>query len=300
MPVHGRLWLSAHLPLPRPIYSGLADDAITCFIEPLIENFTRKNLVDAAFFIRYTEGGQHLRLRVLPADDAFSEMLSVQIHQSFEAHRRVAWKAYTNSDPMAWQPYTPETDRYGGEYAISFAEQMFYHSSTLAFALLKDQQMGERSTRLGRATVVAALSCYEVLRSATESASCMSDHSASYGALLNDHGRLIERFRREFHEQREPLVNYLRACWDAMESGTEVLPELADYRRALVEYRANIKRLFETGKLRFAQRQPRTLNEALALLLSSIVHMTNNRLGLTVAEESYISFLIANAISEFK
>ena len=57
-----RDWISAHV-----FYSDGLDRLLTEAVRPLVGELIAARLVRAYFYLRYWDGGPHLRLRVLPA-----------------------------------------------------------------------------------------------------------------------------------------------------------------------------------------------------------------------------------------
>ncbi|MCX4745877.1 thiopeptide-type bacteriocin biosynthesis protein [Kitasatospora sp. NBC_01287] len=115
-------------------------------LAPLLDGLVRDGRADRWFFIRYQEGGPHLRIRIrgLAADTA-TELpgLLAQLAEQAEPHH----PAPPNTVPAepGWAsrhaevrpvPYRPETERYGGARALPIAEEVFAASSRVALSAL--------------------------------------------------------------------------------------------------------------------------------------------------------------------
>ena len=60
-PRRERTWLYVRIYCPPALH----DDAILHLIQPAVDELKARGRIERAFFIRYNEGGNHLRLRVL-------------------------------------------------------------------------------------------------------------------------------------------------------------------------------------------------------------------------------------------
>jgi thiopeptide-type bacteriocin biosynthesis protein len=63
-------WISAHL-----FHRGAMDDLITGTVAPLIGELNSSRALNGFFFLRYWEGGPHLRLRILPTSTAHADRI---------------------------------------------------------------------------------------------------------------------------------------------------------------------------------------------------------------------------------
>lgn len=113
-------WLSAYV-----FTSGSLRDLLVEHVAPLVDHVLSEGLAERFFFIRYWEGGPHLRLRFERPHDA--------VHAELE-RRFPLWAAQR----LDYVEYEPETERYGGPEAIGIAEDCFALSSRVALQILRD------------------------------------------------------------------------------------------------------------------------------------------------------------------
>ncbi|GAA3861925.1 hypothetical protein GCM10022243_30260 [Saccharothrix violaceirubra] len=144
-------WLAAHL-----FHHGNLDDLLVRLVAPLVRELDRP-----AFFLRYWDGGNHVRLRVLAPDDRdavgavirdraeayFAESPAPDL-MSAEHYRSVApglalGEGLTDYLPelrpnnsVLFQPYTREHHRYGHGASMEAAEHHFAESSAVVLDLL--------------------------------------------------------------------------------------------------------------------------------------------------------------------
>ena len=127
-------WISAHIFHNQPFEKVLVN-----LIHPILETLTNKKLSQQFFFIRYWEGGPHIRLRVKPTHENYHEEIKIIINtlskNYFETENTGDVK-YNIEFPA----YTQELERYGGTAAIAIAEKHFGSSSGAVLHLLKKHE----------------------------------------------------------------------------------------------------------------------------------------------------------------
>ncbi len=153
-----RSWVSAHL-----FFQGNLDRLLTDLVDPLLDELRERRLADRGFFLRYWDGGPHIRLRVLPscreADAAVRGLIERRALAYFahspapevlsqeeylrSAREIGAWEGvrptermYANNS-LHFLPYVPEHHRYGQGASLELVEEHFSTSSELALDLLR-------------------------------------------------------------------------------------------------------------------------------------------------------------------
>jgi thiopeptide-type bacteriocin biosynthesis protein len=121
------------------IYGGVAtlDRALVEAIAPFLRDVRAKGSVRRWFFLRYADPAWHLRLRLY--GDA-RRLWSDVAPRLFEAIRGVRGIVHR----VTIDTYDPEVDRYGGEDALTLAEQVFDADSDAALALVRCSPAHER------------------------------------------------------------------------------------------------------------------------------------------------------------
>ncbi|MYW31051.1 lantibiotic dehydratase C-terminal domain-containing protein, partial [Streptomyces sp. SID2119] len=158
-------WLSLHCFLrsaPEDV-----DAFLTEGVAPLLDGLGAGDW----FFIRYDEGGHHLRLRVRGVSPARAASLPealarlaerVPVAESVGGQEVGGQDAHGQAEhaEVRVEPYVPETARYGGPAALPVAEEVFILSSRVAVRAVRDTPRG--SARLALAIDLAhatALAC---------------------------------------------------------------------------------------------------------------------------------------------
>ena len=308
-------WLSAYLFFPSGIYTGDCDRVVLDVAEPFVRRCQREGWIDGHFFIRYSEYGPHVRLRlhgekaVLDGTvwPALLEHVRALHPQAQEGRPDVPMYSHPTEGGssevthVARVEYEPETDRYGGPEGVRLAERFFEHSSEAAYALLKKTHPTERPSRLGKGLLTMVVLAHAFNGSREKAADFAHQYGINYlRSIVRDEGgrgAWLDAFGSGFDQQAENLGAYVDEVWERMDEGEELSEALDAYRDGLKEVHARFTALHEEGKLvRGGQTPFDNLQQAVWGITSSYWHMMNNRLGVTIQEESYLAYLIMRAL----
>lgn len=304
-----RAWRSEHLFHAGEIYSGTSDAVILEAVEPFVRSCEARGWIDRWFFIRYAEGGGHVRLR-LQGDPA---VLEREAAPALREHLATLFPGVAEGLPphpapragegvthVATVPYEPETDRYGGPDGVLLAEEFFHRSSEAALALLHRTRRGDRASRLGKALLATVVLVYS-FRGSREGA---GEFARAYGtgylrALVPDEERralLTRAFGGGFEQQAATLTAYVDDAWDRLEAGEPLSDALDRYRAGLEGIRDRFRALLDAGRLSQRGAVLTDPDRAVGAIVSSYVHMMNNRLGVSIPDESYLAYLIHRSL----
>jgi hypothetical protein len=204
------------------------------------------------------------------------------------------------------QPYVPEHDRYGGAAGIALAERHFETSSELFAGLLATTNTHVRSVLLGTSAQLAAALCYAFLGDDDRVAQFFATYRAfwerSYQQPSDDqHARFDAGFDAVATELRGHLARLRDGV--AQPASARLTAVERGWISHAVALRDEVVQLADAGQLTFHRRgEPGAEvvtdhDAAFAILLSSYVHMTNNRLGVSILDEVYLSYLICRALT---
>lgn len=251
---------------------------------PLIRQLLAEGLADSFFFIRYPEGGNHIRLRLHCAPGQPPGPLE-QRTEALLAPLTAAWKPRPSTRspapaPLSVRraPFEPELERYGGQALLPLSLDFFTLSSVDALRFVEQWGGQPRSRQLP-----------ETLRRLLAQALGLArDWPEALGLLDYFAGRkpemqaILARADQAFEARQEPLVltfrNHLQG-WLEQGPALPVPPVppshlLAEAGRALA---AALTELAPAAR---------------ETVKASQMHMTANRLGLLNAEESYLTRLM--------
>ncbi|MFG1918374.1 lantibiotic dehydratase C-terminal domain-containing protein [Micromonospora sp. NPDC048898] len=211
------------------------------------------------------------------------------------------------NNTYSYEPYEPEYGKYGGEAGIALAEWHFAHSSEMVVDAIRTKNLHLRTVLLGT------------------SAQLMMVMSACF---LPDTGDLVDYLNRyhKFWRSAFPDTNYAgdeEYQKQYAATGAEIGRRFAEIRHSLrttggrdlpgllrgwaehcLELRRRAAELTERGQLVFRSWDdthdeiPTDPQTALPLLLSPYMHMTNNRLHVTITDEAYLSYMLGRALRE--
>jgi thiopeptide-type bacteriocin biosynthesis protein len=267
-------WLSIHF---YPLETE--NVFLTRAVKPFLEQYIWPRQGARAFFVRYEDDkGRHVRLRLRGEEDWVEETLRPALAGWFEG--RGEWQEVA---------YEPETERFGGEEGLAWAEEYFHVSTRVALE------------RLGRDAYTYGDAMFDALRMHAITAFAAGfdrEKAAWYFGQLCDQwlpvffpiadGEAAEAdffeavksdFEKSFEAQKEDLQAGLGELWKALqaEKFDKKQPEWVRW------LRGNQLILKEFG-------------ENLEKNLPSLLHLTNNRLGLNNQDEVYLNFILSRAI----
>jgi thiopeptide-type bacteriocin biosynthesis protein len=325
-------WLSLHV-----FYAANANPVLVHCVRPLVARLREQGLLRSWFFIRYWLEGPHVRLRLLPADASVTADLAriarAALQQYlrerpalYEEDRDASGDLYKNmflaeyseerwnelygadgempfrdNNSVARIPYERELERYGGPAGMELAEWHFQESSETVLTLLDTTNVHVRTVLLGQAAQLTAGLCFAFLRDEEEVARFLDRYRTMWETSYQEPSdSQHERFDRSYERMKDRLVPRLRHVRDSARDDRAGSPTPLE--RAWLahcgELRDKVLHLAGAGSLTFRDGPVRDPRAALAIVLSSYVHMTNNRLGVSILDEIYLSYVIGRALSD--
>ncbi|MFI1762264.1 thiopeptide-type bacteriocin biosynthesis protein [Streptomyces sp. NPDC020800] len=284
----GHPWHSLHLALHT---GGAQTDAfVTDGLAPLMDGLTADPRADW-FFIRYGEGGPHLRIRFRgPLRAGAAEQLPAALAELAAARPTEFTGPWPSRHGEVREvPYVPETERYGGPTALPLAEEVFAHSTRAAVEALRATP--DRAARLPLALDLAHTTAHALGLDELGAAGWLRRHAASWrwtteveplpGAAVHS------RVNSVFALQRPSLVRRARALRAALDTGTAA-PWLTQWARRVGVAEARLRGAVPAEQA--ARRLP--------WVWASQLHMLFNRLGVTPDEERAVCRLAARTLLE--
>ena len=282
-------WLSVHCHTPEPFEPFLRE-----VIAPAVRLLLEDGTADRWFFIRYWEGGPHIRLRL-------------HIHQDVLAHVLEVLRRFTAAD-LVESPYEPEYDRYGGPAGVAIAERQFELSSRIALELIESEMDWSYETILGIAIQLHLSFAFtidtDLSRTRHFFAAVADEFESIQIRRTADPKRtrqiLGETFHKSFGDQSEGLVAMHQEVWDALVSGTVDDPLLLSWIRGNAAIAGELRAALHDGRLLNVLQQPLTTEGELLAILGSFVHMTSNRLGMRNRDEAFTAYITVRSLGELR
>ncbi len=254
------------------------------YLGPVLESLKTNSVIKQYFFIVYWQGGNHIRVRYKTADSDLVERKIKECFREFllsytpryvlseEDYYRIYKNNKENVTDIAFvrdgsfkrMIYEPETKRYGGTKALEICEKIFEVSSDYALALRK-KSGGSLIKRLVFgldmfALAVKNLEDPDIFLQRYES--YWKDFAPSEEPILNEE-ELVEKYKSRFAR----IINEEIEGYEGWSNAID-----RDLKEAVsVQDSYGIE------------------NTAHLMILSSIVHMNNNRLGIAPQLESILA-----------
>lgn len=279
-------WHSYHLFL----HSGTQDtDAfLTQDAAPLLDGLVAAGDATEWFFIRYGEGGPHLRIRVRGLGAAAAAGLPAALARAAEERPAVAGSWPSRHGEVRTVEYVPETHRYGGPRALPTAEQVFVISSRIAVEALRAiTRTPGGSARLTVAADLAHATAAALGMDRLAAARWLRRQAAGWRWVtevpLLPGAAVHTRVNSVYAAQRQALARRAEAVRDgaAGDSGAPWLPAWTHRVRA-----ADQRLRAELGEE----------SEVLPWVWASQLHMLLNRLGVTPDEERAVCRLASRTL----
>ncbi|MET9017814.1 lantibiotic dehydratase C-terminal domain-containing protein [Streptomyces olivaceoviridis] len=318
----GADWVCAHI-----FYDTDQDLLLTDCVRPLVAELTADGLVQRYFFLRYWEGGPHVRLRLLPAASADRSAIELRTGKrireflaSTPAADVVDRSRFTQvaaglaglegrsghdvlvrpNNSVEFLPYEREYDDYGRGAAIAAVEQHFFESSRLALSVVAAGATVEQRALLAFDLVVGVFALCEEVR----------DQWARHGGppLPFGSGPEAEDVAPRYLAQRDKLRARARLTWRMAEDpGAGRHDQRAYWLASVRRLRERLHALEETGVFTSAWAGsplaeplglPDTRHPGTSLVLLRCAHLVSNRLGLTLWQENQLRFLVGRVLAE--
>ncbi|MEV7280910.1 lantibiotic dehydratase C-terminal domain-containing protein [Streptomyces sp. NPDC093111] len=301
---HVRLRLRPASPAAAPEVRRRAEEALTAFLKGRpalyeVDSGFLKDFYNALFDIEFPgeDRGRYMgddgRMRLRP-NNSFSE-----------------------------EPYAPEYAKYGGPAGVELAEWHFRHSSDLVVDAFRTMNLHLRTVLLGTSAqlMMVMASCF--LPEEDRLAAYLDGYYAFWHRAFPGTGFIgSAEYERNYAEMAPALGRRFAAVRAAIAGGE--LGRLPSFLRGWAEHclelRGRIAELTERGELHFplhegparedtgqVRAQPADavptaplthLPSVLPRLLSPYMHMTNNRLHVTIRDEAYLSFVLGQVLRD--
>lgn len=304
---YSRKWRSLHLYLHD--YEKQERFLIDC-VRPLVREISET--FDQWFFIRYWEGGPHLRVRFLGvSDSSFDQLRSSLATQAAGYLTEGSDRSVTEESGIfvapreEWQKdgsvaeaeYEPEFDRYGGYHAMQYSEDAFCYSSALSLQLI-DHTQASLSQRLMLSVDLLLAAGFVLNKDLPSLRAFFRRHSGFWRRTLGDGSPSDEMVEAMVVTSRSRVQNvmaqlesgnaaqYLSAWVQILEKLVGKLAELEEKQLLLIAERITLE---DEGEAQSSER-------AFAYVVNSHLHMMSNRLGVSPFHECAIADCIARSL----
>lgn len=318
------IWISTSL-----FYANSLDFFLCKAIKPFIYQVFKNSYAKHFFFIRYWEGGAHIRLRFKGDPEILKFRLKPFINEYFESffHKNPSVRSSNTTlftgklspnDSIVHSAYEPEIERYGGFKGILIAEKHFEASSITVLSTLENENFSDHSISLS--IQMNLLLSYFLELSYDEIISLFSYvHSTWFNSVFihnaknqktdlnNAADEVLLTFEKNFVKLKPALVSKCVLLKEAVDKKILFQEEwVNNWIRHLIQLNKRLKILLNKDGLRAPPFQSYIFNNVserkkiLFFILQSYIHMTNNRLGIKNGDEPYIAYLIKRSVESLK
>lgn len=288
-------WISAHLHFDRDLYGTIGDSIICETVADIVRELEDVGRIRLWFFIRYNDTGPHIRLRLLPGREGEQTLIRSVISSAWGLRSKA-------TRDVQWVPYSPEYDRYGGAELMPSTEALFSASSRFAISELRDGIGGNHSVRLGRGLLAMLVAMREFAGDSANVCEFARSYGAGYLRLRAPTeatlSALLSAFEQARSAQGDRLHPLVRQAWQQILDDEGLSDAFDEYARRIRAYLIDAQHLWHDGRLRFFEQHSRAWEQASLQLGSSHIHMTSNRLGISIPEEAYLAHVLSDALEQ--
>ncbi|MER5410456.1 lantibiotic dehydratase C-terminal domain-containing protein [Streptomyces sp. NPDC002769] len=205
------------------------------------------------------------------------------------------------------RPYEPEYGKYGGPSGIALAEWHFQHSSDLVVEATRSMNLHLRTVLLGLSAQLMMVMSGTFLKDDAALLTFLDRYHAFWDRAFNGTNYTEDKgYDRAYSAMGASLPERFRRIRDTVAQGEpERLPAfLRGWAEHCAELRDRAEALAVGGELTFRawdnsrDIRPTDPAQALPMLLSPYMHMTNNRLSMTIRDEAFLSYVLARALRD--
>lgn len=286
-------WLEgSHVRLRLRVPRERTDAALDSLVLPAVESYLAR------------KPSMHPMLEL--ADNGFYERLFVGEFTDADRPRHFdddGVPLFRPNNSIERRDYERETFRYGGPECMMLAEEHFVASTRLACDVMGGGNQNVRSLLLGIASQLSFVTACTLLRDRDLVADFfVAYHHRWASGYADETPYATEKGRRTHSLTAVNLRRRLLPLLDRLVADDlEGMPQrLRDWAQTNRRVRAGLDELFDRDVLRFdyqdGRRAPESPSAAAWSLCHSLIHMTNNRMMVSVADEAFIAYQIAEAM----
>lgn len=208
------------------------------------------------------------------------------------------------NDTFGYFEYVPELTRYGGRHGVELAEWHAERSSDLVIDLLESDNAHVRTVRLGLAMQLMLTTALVFTGDPRHTADLFSTYLRSWKRM---YGPEYERYEQGYRQMASTLAARVERIHEAVVGDrSDGVPEFVPaWTRQCAHMRQRLNEAAADGRLTHpATGETLTAlttaddTSALSSLVLSYLHLANNRLGITVSSENYLSYVLHRSLEE--
>lgn len=303
-----KTWISAHIFYAEPL-----DNLILKCLLPLVSQIRNEEGFYGYFFIRYWERGPHIRLRVNVEKEktkVFKDWIESFVYAFMTAYPSAGFSSLPLDafppNSIQWIPYVPEIQRYGGVQGLKVSETHFEHSSDMVLSVLQQHEEElSKGALIGPALEIhfCALQAFKLTIDQMIELNHLFKQQwvyslVSYNAqsdlevLKSELAKIFKSFDVKLDLYKDDIVKVLRCIAAEDIANAPFDPWLRNW----IDNCSSIKCQLDQINLNPNQWGNESSMNTVKQLLTSYLHMTNNRLGIKNIDEAYMGYLLAQGV----
>ncbi len=299
-------WISFH------IHHKLSfEKLLISHILPLTHYLKDERLIKSMFYIRYWEGGPHIRYRVFKNENiSTTKLKEIILSESLYFFNQA--EADEEDFDLFFLDYKREIKRYGGIAGVEFAEKNFQDSSESILNLLnKKRDIWDYGLALAFSIQLNLTIIKEFTEDKKESVIFFKSNFKNwliYSLKLDkinsndteEINKVLKFFNNSYDNQSDKINYIVKTIWEEKENDDW----LSHWKKCCAEQ----KSMFHSykDKINFDLLSSNSLDKkseidenSFFLLLNNLTHMSNNRIGIHLRDEAFISYSIMKALNSF-
>jgi thiopeptide-type bacteriocin biosynthesis protein len=294
-------WLSLYLYYNKP-WESLLVNAIKKISTDLLNN----GPISQFFFVRYRDDskGDHIRWRLNVSGSHNLNVVSDTVSNYFSSYFRKFPSG--GSDIIEVVPYEPEIKRYGGPKAILIAEEHFFQSSKIVLSII-DKHLSDWTYEisLGKALQLHLIFAHALKLNREQLHAyftvCFHNGLTHPFFLTKDRSEFLNEFNSRLKLQTDVLLPQLRNLWHGLDTGSEFDDEdLNTWVNNTIATTDDITDCQQRGELsspiKYSVDSAQQAIYDRWNIYQSMMHMTNNRLGIYNHDEPYLAYILKESI----
>lgn len=263
-------WFAAYL-----FYAGDLDLMLRELVTPFVcEFFPHDNTEASWFFIRYWENGSHIRLRM----NAELSLQNVLI-KTLDKRANEFFLQYPADHALQFPVYEPEITRYGNHQSMQWAELHFFKSSAFILEWICTRKPGASALiqSLQLQLILLLATGWEIARLITVCNFFIDGWLPRLYLSGTDTATQkifwLKEFETSFNRTKAVILPASKVFWEEITAGTA---------------NQEVQDLFKANRLILQNYQQADFTEIKRIeIMTSLMHMNNNRLGISNHEEAY-------------
>ena len=289
-------WSAVHVHFDNSM-TGVMRDLV---LPTLGKALCRGELV-AFFVVRYWAGGPHLRVRIGGVGENQRELVGRLSHKSL-------WNPLGIRPRMKWTTYEPEVQRYGGPDTMPICEAQFMLSSLNAWRTLDRNRLEISTGLVERVLLPTAARDYMFLLSLAYTPAMAVAVLRGYVATwlasprhsradISAPGAVEKQLHTYVASIPKDLLKSLAKCWRIAK--TAVVRSRVPCESSAAELSEEEWLLNNRLVLSFLKQRGLKLESRRGVrVVTSLIHMNNNRLGLVNRDEAFLARLCQRTLEE--